>query len=60
MEITNQQHEVSFGDYCDKCKHYALDEDQEPCDECLANPVNVNSRKPLYFVADKNTKECCK
>lgn len=40
---------VYFHDYCDKCKHTKLPETDDPCYECLANPVNANSHKPMYF-----------
>lgn len=41
--------EVYFDDYCDSCEYANLDEDDSPCDECLANPVNVYSHKPVKY-----------
>lgn len=41
--------EVYFDDYCDSCKYANLDEDDTPCDECLSNPVNVYSHKPVKY-----------
>ena len=41
--------EVRFDQYCQKCKHYNKNEDEEPCDECLNNPVNLYSHKPINF-----------
>ncbi len=40
---------VEFERYCYKCKYYGLDEFREPCHECLNNPTNTNSRKPINF-----------
>lgn len=41
--------EVYFGDYCKTCKHESLNEDQAPCDDCLNNPVNDDSHKPVNW-----------
>lgn len=40
---------VDYYKYCKKCKYYKESENSEPCDNCLANPVNVNSQKPIRF-----------
>lgn len=42
--------EVYFDQYCKKCGHEKLKEDESPCDECLSEPVNVDSHKPVKFV----------
>lgn len=41
--------EVHFHDYCVKCKYYDRKEEEYPCFECLENPVNLYSHKPLKF-----------
>lgn len=41
--------EVHFHDYCVKCKYYDRKEGEDPCFECLENPVNLYSHKPLKF-----------
>lgn len=41
--------EVYFGEYCNTCKYSSLDEDKDPCHECLNNPVNVYSHKPVNW-----------
>lgn len=41
--------EVYFDQYCKQCKHEKLDEKKDPCFECLSNPVNLNSHKPINF-----------
>ena len=41
--------EVYFHKYCKDCQHRDNKEDEEPCDECLNEPSNTYSRKPVYF-----------
>lgn len=41
--------EVFFDEYCSKCKNYECKEDEDPCHECLENPVNEHSHKPVMF-----------
>ena len=41
--------EVKFDPHCKKCKHCNKKEDEEPCDACLNNPVNLYSHKPINF-----------
>ena len=41
--------EVYFGEYCNKCKYNDRSEDEDPCYECLENPVNLYSHKPVKF-----------
>ena len=45
--------EVRFDQYCKKCKHCNKKEDEEPCDECLNNPTNLYSHKPINFEEEK-------
>lgn len=47
MEIINK--EVRFDRWCSKCKYKNLKENEDPCWDCLDEPVNENSTKPLYF-----------
>jgi hypothetical protein len=42
--------EVRFDIYCEKCKHKDLPENEDPCWDCLTEPVNESSKKPVYFV----------
>ena len=41
--------EVYFHEYCSKCEHYKEDDTEEPCNECLENPSNEFSHKPVKF-----------
>ena len=34
---------------CKGCIHFDKDEADDPCYECLQNPVKYASEKPLYF-----------
>lgn len=47
---------VEFHEYCEKCKYWEKSEEEDPCFECLENPVNVDSHKPVKFEEDK--KKC--
>lgn len=51
MDNENYEHFVEFDKYCDICKHKDCKdiEGEEPCNECLQNPVNLESRKPIKF-----------
>lgn len=40
---------VHFDEYCPKCKHYSKSGSEDPCRECLDNPVNAWSHKPVRF-----------
>lgn len=40
---------VEFDKYCKTCKHSKVKDNEEPCDECLDNPVNVNSHRPVNW-----------
>lgn len=41
--------EVYFDEYCGKCQYNELKESEDPCTECLENPVNVDSHKPINW-----------
>ena len=50
MEVLDHNHRiVDFNDYCPKCKHSNVNENEYPCDECLDNPVNEGTDKPVKF-----------
>lgn len=51
--IDEEYEEVYFHDYCPKCKYLKVDDTKgkEPCNECLDNPVNLYSHKPVNFEA---------
>lgn len=41
--------EVYFQQYCKICKHELEDEAEDTCHECLQNPTNINSHKPVKY-----------
>lgn len=41
--------EVYFDKYCGSCKHEDLPEKDDPCHECLNNPENLYSHKPVNW-----------
>lgn len=49
MEQTNNTKEVYFNRWCRRCKYRRLPENSEPCEECLTNPVNYDSHRPVKF-----------
>ena len=46
---TNGEKFVNFHYWCEKCKHFEKDEKDLPCRECLDEPVNQNSTKPVRW-----------
>lgn len=48
--------EVYFGEYCKSCKHLEKAETDDPCDECLNEPVNLHSHKPVKYEAKEEKK----
>lgn len=41
--------EVYFNKYCVSCKYEKLTEKDDPCHECLNNPENLYSHKPVNW-----------
>lgn len=51
MDITEKI--INFNEYCKTCKHCDVVEFEDPCNDCLDNPVNTNSKKPIHYEMDK-------
>lgn len=49
MEMPTKECYYSY--YCCQCKWYKQPESEEPCNECLGRPWNINSHKPINFEA---------
>lgn len=49
------RHFVDFEKWCPSCKHADLDETKDPCNDCLAHPDNVDSRKPVRWAASSSS-----
>lgn len=41
--------EVYFEEYCKRCQHEKKKEYDSPCDECLSEPSNLYSHKPVRY-----------
>ena len=48
MEL-NPDKIVDFHEFCKKCEHFEKDEVDDPCFDCLDEPVNEYSHRPVYF-----------
>lgn len=49
MEI--EYREVKFDIFCATCKHADLKDTDEPCCECLEEPTNMYTEKPVRWKA---------
>lgn len=51
MEYNNSDgmKEVYFHEYCMTCRYGMLKDQEEPCFECLDNPLNYQSHKPVNY-----------
>lgn len=47
--MDNEYKEVYFHQYCETCKHKDKKDNEEPCFECLDNPINLYSHKPVKY-----------
>ena len=45
--------EVYFDDFCEKCKYNNVKEIHDPCHECLSNPVNLYTHRPVKYEEKK-------
>lgn len=52
--MENTYKEVYFNQYCKTCKYADYNEDEDPCDECLAESVNLYSHKPIMWKEKEN------
>lgn len=54
MEQLTHNQEVDYHAYCSKCINRDTDQGDDPCNECLTEFVNFESRKPVHFEEDLN------
>ena len=54
MEIEYQ--EVNFHKYCALCKHKDTEHTDAPCCECLEEPVNLYTDRPVKFEKKEGSK----
>lgn len=43
--------EVYFDKYCKTCKYKEKKDSEHPCHECLDEPINLHSHKPVKWEA---------
>lgn len=48
--------EVYFEHYCKTCNYKDANEADDPCDECLSEPMNIYSHKPTKYVEKEKLK----
>ena len=46
--------EVYYDKYCETCKYADMDDTKDPCNECLGEPTNLHSHKPVKYKEDQN------
>lgn len=46
--------EVYFHEYCKLCKYKDLKDTEDPCNECLSEPANLYSHKPVKYKEKEN------
>lgn len=56
MAEVNPDKIVEFHKYCELCAFNKLSEKDDPCFECLDNPVNSYSHRPIKFKAKDSQK----
>lgn len=49
METNDGMKEVYFGQYFKTCKNFDKMKEEEPCCECLDEPMNQYSHKPVHW-----------
>ncbi len=49
MAIDYSEFMVRYDKWCVKCKYKDRDENKDPCEECLENPTNINTERPINF-----------
>ena len=47
--MEDNKKEVYYELYCEKCIYGDRKETDDPCNDCLAYPYNINSHKPVLF-----------
>lgn len=45
--------EVHFNEYCSRCKYKDVKEPNDPCEECLSNPTNLGTHRPVKYEPKK-------
>lgn len=54
--LDHEYKEVYFHEYCKTCKYKDVDDVKDPCNECLDEPANLYSHKPVKYKPMKGAK----
>ena len=46
--------EVHFDKYCKTCEHWTKKECEDPCNDCLSIPANVDTHEPVFYKEKKS------
>ena len=49
MSLDSEYREVRYDIYCEQCKHKEETGYESVCEECLDNPTNLYTDKPVKF-----------
>ena len=55
--MESKRKEAWFWMYCKHCKNSGIKDDEDPCDECLGQPYNEDSHKPVNYIWDEKGEE---
>ena len=62
--MENREQFVDFDKFCNKCEYQKVDQAKDPCHECLKNPVNTYTNRPVNYkkkeVTEKKVKKTYK
>jgi len=47
---------VEFDKYCKTCKYKDTKSFEDPCNECLDNPTNLHTKRPVCYKEDEKLK----
>ena len=48
-EVNYPFKEVYFDQYCETCEYEKTKDVADPCNECLGDPINLHSHKPVKW-----------
>ena len=52
--MINDYKEVYYHEYCTKCQYYEKGKITDQCEECLSEPINLHTHKPVKFEAKES------
>lgn len=55
--MEHEYKEVYFHEYCKTCKYVNVEDVKDPCNDCLGEPANLHSHKPVYYEEDSELVE---